>query len=81
MLSPAEGEAAEELKRREAVVHFDHLVGKQGRTTTPLSLAGKADIDGDLYNVVSDGLAVEKSATIEVVEVVGNRIIVRQVGA
>ena len=78
MLAPAEGEAAEELEHREAVVHFEHLLGKQGRTTTPLALSGKADFDGDLYDVVSDGLPVEKSATVEVVEVVGNRIIVRQ---
>lgn len=78
MLEPAEGEFAKELERRESVVLYDHLVGKQGRTTTRLSPAGKADIDGDLYDVVSDGLVVAKRMAIEVVEVVGNKIVVRE---
>ena len=77
-LAPVSAEVAAERERRESIVHYDHLVGKQGKTTTPLSPSGKADIDGDLYDVVSDGFAVDKAALIEVIEVRGNQVIVRQ---
>ena len=79
MLSPVEGEAAAELQRRESVVQYAHLVGKRGRTTTQLTPSGKADVEGDLYDVVSQGLLVPKSTNIEVVEVIGNKIVVREV--
>lgn len=78
MLSPPEGAAAVALQQREAVVQYEHLVGKQGRSTTPLSPAGKAEFDGELYDVVSDGLAVDKNALVVVVEVAGNRVVVRE---
>lgn len=78
MLAPPEGAVAAERERREAVVHYDHLMGQQGRATTPLVPAGKADFDGELVDVVSDGLAVDKNATVVVVEVAGNRVVVRE---
>lgn len=79
MLMPAEGDAAEELRKRESVVQYDHLLGKQGRTTTQLTPSGKADFDGDLYDVVSEGLVVEKSSRVEAVQVIGNKIVVRKI--
>ncbi len=80
MLAPVEGAALEEQQRREAVVQYDYLLGKQGRTTTPLVPSGKADFDGELIDVVSDGLAVDRGAIVTVVEVVGNRVVVRETG-
>ena len=53
-------------------------MGKEGRTTTPLSPAGKADFDGELFDVISDGVAVGRNATVVVVEVAGNRVVVRE---
>ncbi len=79
MLAPPEGAAAIELQTRESVVQWDHLVGKTGRATTPLVPAGKVDIEGQLIDVVSDGLVIEKKAIVEVVEVAGNRVVVREV--
>ena len=67
-----------ELQRREAVVQYDHLMGKEGHTTPPLSPAGKADFDGELFDVVSDGVAVGRNAIVVVVEVAGNRVVVRE---
>lgn len=54
------------------------LVGRFGTATTVLRPAGKAEIDGRLVDVVSDGPFVSEGARIEVVRVAGNRIVVRQ---
>lgn len=78
VLAPPEGASALELAEREAVVDYRHLLGTQGRTTTPLSPSGKALFADDLIDVVSDGLAVESGATIVVTEVAGNRVVVRE---
>ena len=45
---------------------------------TVLRPAGKAEIDGRLVDVVSDGPFVNEGARVEVVHVAGNRIVVRQ---
>jgi len=79
MLAPPEGVAAVELSRREAVVDYTHLAGKTGKATTPLVPAGKAVFGDEWIDVVSDGVAVERGATIEVIEVAGNRVVVREV--
>lgn len=54
-----------------------------GRTGTAASLlrpAGKAEIDGRLVDVVSDGPFIPEGTPIEVIQVSGNRIVVRRVG-
>ena len=79
ILQPAEGEAAAELERRESVVRYDHLLNKQGYTTTQLTPSGKADFEGQLYDVVSDGLLIPRATNVEVVDVIGNKIVVRKV--
>jgi membrane-bound serine protease (ClpP class) len=58
---------------------FQQLVGKIGITYTNLRPAGHAIIDDQKYDVVSEGGFVEKNLRIEVVEVNGNRIVVREV--
>ncbi len=55
------------------------LVGKKGIALTPLRLAGTVRIDGKRYDVVSDGQWIEKGSTVEVIQVDGPRIVVRQV--
>jgi membrane-bound serine protease (ClpP class) len=55
------------------------LVGKQGAALTVLRPAGKAQIDGRLLDVVSDGPFIPEGAPIEVLQISGNRIVVRQV--
>ena len=54
------------------------MLGQIGKAMTPLVPAGKADFDGELIDVVSDGVAVDKNAIVEVIEVAGNRVVVKE---
>lgn len=54
-----------------------HLVGKTGKTLTKLRPVGDADFDGVRLDVISRGEYIEKDSVIEVIEVEGNRIVVR----
>ena len=56
------------------------LVGRSGRTITPLRPAGTAVIDGERYDVVSEGGFVDPERLITVVRVEGTRVVVREVG-
>ncbi|MEM7784350.1 MAG: NfeD family protein [Planctomycetota bacterium] len=60
----------------EAVVDWGHLEGLSGTTTTRLFPAGKARIGGKVYDVISRGQMIEKGEAIEVVEAIGNRVVV-----
>jgi membrane-bound serine protease (ClpP class) len=53
------------------------LIGKTGAAVTTLRPVGKAEIDGRVYQVETDGVYVEKGGKIEVVHVFGNRIVVK----
>ena len=55
-------------------------LGRQGSALAMLRPAGFALIDGERVDVVSDGEPIEAGATVEVVRVDGNRIVVRRVG-
>lgn len=61
----------------ESMVNWDHLVGRKGTAITNLAPAGKARIEGQLMDVISDGRLIEKDQSIEVMEVAGNRILVK----
>jgi len=78
MIAPANSDAttAQQTRWNEALVHWEHLVGQSGQTTTRLSPAGKAHIDSRVYDVVSDGEMIETGIEINVIEVTGNRIVV-----
>lgn len=54
-------------------------VGQRGETLSMLRPAGKARINGRLTDVVSDGPFIAEGATVEVTQVTGSRIVVRQV--
>jgi membrane-bound serine protease (ClpP class) len=54
------------------------LVGKKGKALTILRPSGKAEIDGDILVVETDGEFIEKDAVVEIIEVSGNRIVVRK---
>jgi membrane-bound serine protease (ClpP class) len=53
--------------------------GQQGQTLSMLRPAGKARIGGRVADVVSDGPFIAEGATVEVAQVSGSRIVVRQV--
>jgi membrane-bound ClpP family serine protease len=66
------------IQETEKLADYQHLLGRTGVTTTPLVPAGKAVFDDELVNVVSDGELIETDAPVEVIDVVGYRIVVRQ---
>jgi membrane-bound serine protease (ClpP class) len=55
------------------------LLGKTGRVTATLRPAGKAEVAGRILEVESEGLFVEADSVIRVVQVLGNRVVVRRV--
>ena len=54
------------------------LLGKHGRTTSVLRPAGIGDFDGVRLNVVTEGSFIERDRPIEIVNVDGARIVVRE---
>ena len=70
----------EMVQETERLANYDHLLGQRGTTVTPLVPAGKARIGNELYDVVSDGDLIEKARPIEIVQVVGYKIVVKQWG-
>lgn len=58
--------------------NFDFLVGKQGVSRSILRPAGRAQISGQTYDVVTTGEFVAPDTPVEVVEVSGSRIVVRK---
>jgi len=65
------------IRETEKLADYAHLLGRTGLTTTPLVPAGKAVFGDELVNVVSDGELIETDTSIEVIEVIGYRIVVR----
>ncbi|MFH1006877.1 MAG: NfeD family protein [Candidatus Latescibacterota bacterium] len=56
---------------------LEALVGKEGVALTPLRPSGTATIEGQRIDVVTGGGFVERHSKIVVVEVEGNRVVVR----
>jgi membrane-bound ClpP family serine protease len=79
ILAPPAGEEAELIHQREMLLQVSELVGKHGVTTTPLFPGGKARFGDDVVDVLSEGEVIERGKTVEVVEVRGNRVVVREV--
>jgi len=57
------------------------LVGREGVTLTPLRPAGVARFGDARVDVVAMGEMIEKDRRVKVVEVKGNRVVVRRAGA
>lgn len=78
MIAPENSNAvtAKQTNWNEAMVHWEHLVGQTGQTTTRLSPAGKVQLGSKVYDVLSDGEMINSNITVEVIEVTGNRIVV-----
>lgn len=73
-------ETRSSLKRdyNEADKKLRKLVGKSGRAVTNLSFAGKAKIEGKIYDVLSRNSYIETGAHVKVIEIKDNTIIVRK---
>jgi membrane-bound serine protease (ClpP class) len=61
------------------VADFAYLVGQTGTAATNLMPSGKAEFDGQLVDVISDGLAIDRGQSIVVTKTRGNRVLVRAV--
>lgn len=61
-----------------AVEDMQYLLGKTGTAITPLRPSGNVDFDGVRLDVVSRGEYISPGTEVEVIEVEGNRIVVRQ---
>jgi len=55
-----------------------NLVGKSGIVESQLTPTGKATIDGHILEVSSDSEVIEKGTVVTVIEIVGNKIIVKK---
>ncbi len=79
VLAPPEGEEAMVIDRRESLLDLDEsFLGAQGKTTTQLTPSGKARFGDMLLDVITDGDVVPRGTTVEVIEIQGNRVLVRQ---
>jgi len=75
------------LDDRQEKVHGFHvssenlaqLVGKKGTAYTPLRPAGIALIEDQKIDVMTEGGFIEMERTIEVIQVEGNRVVVREI--
>ena len=57
---------------------LEALIGKEGITLTPLRPGGIAEVEGKRVGVVTEGVYVGKGEKIEVLEVAGNRLKVKE---
>ena len=78
-LEPSGYEDPDELAHRESIVHWEHLVGQSGITTTRLNPAGKAQFGRQIVNVLGSGSMVAEGQVVRVIEVRGNAVIVEEV--
>lgn len=81
MLVPAADEELAQRNDRESLAHYEHLAKARGVASTRLSPAGKAEFGDELVDVVSEGDLISAGAEIEVIEVQGTRIVVREIDA
>ena len=79
LLNPPADEELADLDYRESVADFSYLVGQTGTAATNLMPSGKAEFDGQLVDVISDGLAIDRGQSIVVTKTRGNRVLVRAV--
>lgn len=81
VLNPTPEEDLIDLDHREALADFSHLIGQQGIATTNLMPAGKADFDGQLIDVIAEGLPIDRGQAIVVTKARGSRVMVHAVDA
>jgi membrane-bound ClpP family serine protease len=77
LLAPPTSEEMQSISQREALAQFDHLLGAVGSAFTPLVPGGKARFGDELVDVITDGDFIDRGQEVQVVEVRGNRVVVR----
>ncbi|MEX0712504.1 MAG: NfeD family protein [Pirellulales bacterium] len=79
LLAPPSEEESSAIAEREAMTRLDHLLGSRGESSTPLVPGGKARFGDQFVDVMADGGFVERGKPIEVIEVRGSRVVVREI--
>jgi membrane-bound ClpP family serine protease len=77
VLEPTSEEDLIDLDYRESLVDYSHLIGQVGTATTNLMPSGKADFDGQLVDVIAEGLPIDRGTSVVVTRTRGNRVLVR----
>ncbi len=78
-VDPAGWEDPDGLAHRESVVHWDHLLGQEGLTTTRLNPSGKAQFGREIVNVLGSGQLIDEGELVRVIEVRGNSVVVERI--
>ena len=80
VLSPKAGQGATEvnLTAPPEAGHIDIKVGQEGEAISRLRPAGKARFAQAVVDVVSEGAFIDKGAKVMIIEVTGNRVVVRE---
>jgi membrane-bound serine protease (ClpP class) len=78
VLEPTPEEDLIDLDYRESLADFSHLIGQKGTASTNLMPAGKAEFDGELVDVIAEGLPIDRGTPIVVTKTRGNRVLVRR---
>ncbi len=81
VLAPTSEEDLIDLDYRESLVDYSHLIGQLGTATTNLMPSGKADFDGELVDVITEGLPIDRGTSVVVMKTRGNRVVVRPADA
>ncbi|MGR3294439.1 MAG: NfeD family protein, partial [Candidatus Scalindua sp.] len=55
------------------------LVGKEGKALTVLHPTGKIEVNDHTLDVVTEGEYIEKGQIVEIIEISGNRIVVKAI--
>lgn len=69
----------EEKKQGFEISITENILGKKLKTASALRPAGKAELEGKTFDVVSEGGFIDKEKLVEVVKVEGNKIVVKEV--
>lgn len=54
------------------------LIGKVGKTTTELMLAGRVKVRGKIYDAISEQNYIEKNKYVKIIKIQDNRLVVRR---
>ena len=65
-------------KDTEATADFAHLMGKRGTAATKLMPSGRAKFGDEICDVISQGQVIDKGESVEVIEAVANRVVVKK---
>lgn len=79
LLNPTPEDELEDLDYRERLADFTHLIGQHGTAATNLMPSGKAEFNGELVDVIAEGMPIDRGEQVVVTKARGSRVMVRSV--